>query len=68
MKSVIDQISAQNRLLENAEREAVKEEIQHPATSDNRRDFLKKAALGGVGRVPATILSIEDTISRPLVE
>ena len=64
MKSIIDQISAQNRLLENADREAVEAEIQHPATSDNRRDFLKKAALGGVGLAGFMHLSIEDTIAQ----
>ena len=64
MKSIIDQISAQNRLLENADREAVEAEIQHPATSDNRRDFLKKAALGGVGLAGLMHLSIEDTIAQ----
>ena len=64
MKGIIDHISAQNRLLENADREAVEAEIQHPATSDNRRDFLKKAALGGVGLAGLMHLSIEDTIAQ----
>ena len=64
MKSIINQISAQNRLLENADREAVEAEIQHPATSNKRRDFLKKAALGGVGLAGLMHLSVEDTIAQ----
>ena len=64
MKSIIDQISAQNRLLGNADREAVEAEIQHPATSNKRRDFLKKAALGGVGLAGLMHLSVEDTIAQ----
>ena len=64
MKSIIKQISEQNKIMENAEREAKKAEINDPATGANRRDFLKKAALGGVALGGLMSLSVEDTIAQ----
>ena len=64
MKSIIQQISAQNRKFESAEKEAVKAEIENPATSNNRRNFLKKTALGGIALGGLLKLSIEDTIAQ----
>ena len=64
MKSIIQQITAQNKLRENCEKETEKAEIENPATSNNRRDFLKKAALGGIVLGGLSGLSVEDTIAR----
>ena len=44
MKSIIQQIAAQNKERESAQKEAVMAEIANPATSNNRRNFLKKTA------------------------
>ena len=64
MKSIIQQITAQNKLRENSEKEAEKAEIENPATGNNRRDFLKKTALGGIALGGLLGLSVEDTIAR----
>ena len=64
MKRIIDQIIAQNRKIENRENEAIKAEIDNPATGNNRRNFLKKTALGGIALGGIMNLSIEDTLAR----
>src|SRR5664279_908459 len=64
MKSIIQQIADKNRKQERAESEAIKAEIANPATSNSRRNFLKKAALGGIALGGLMNLSIEDTIAQ----
>ncbi len=64
MKSIIEQIVNQNKKFEYEEREAVKAEIENPATSNTRRNFLKKTALGGIALGGLMHLSIEDTIAQ----
>jgi L-alanine-DL-glutamate epimerase-like enolase superfamily enzyme len=64
MKSIIQQIAEQNKLRENIEKETVKAEIENPETSNNRRNFLKKTALGGIALGGLLGLSVEDTIAR----
>jgi L-alanine-DL-glutamate epimerase-like enolase superfamily enzyme len=64
MKSIIQQISDQNKKLESTHRDAAKAEIANPATSNNRRDFLRKTALGGIALGGLMHLSIEDTIAQ----
>lgn len=64
MKNIIEQIIAQNKTKENTEAETIKADIENPATSNNRRNFLKKAALGGVALGGVMNLSIEDTLAR----
>ena len=64
MKSIIQQIADKNRKQERAESEAIKAEIANPATSNGRRNFLKKAALGGIALGGLMNLSIEDTIAQ----
>ena len=49
---------------EKAEKEAIKAEIANPATTNDRRNFLKKAALGGIALGGMMNLSIEDTIAQ----
>ncbi|MCX6011880.1 MAG: twin-arginine translocation signal domain-containing protein, partial [Chloroflexi bacterium] len=64
MKTVLKQIAEQTRQKERAEREAIKAEIANPATTTDRRNFLKKAALGGIALGGLMQLSIEDTIAQ----
>jgi len=63
MKSIIKQITESNRANELAEAEAVKAEINDPKTKDNRRDFLKKTAIGGISLAGMMGLSISDTLA-----
>ncbi len=64
MKSIIQQIIQQNKKEEAAQKEAVIKEIESPETSNNRRNFLKKTALGGIALGGLMHLSIEDTIAQ----
>jgi hypothetical protein len=48
MKTILHQIAEKTKQNERAEREAIKAEIANTATTNNRRSFLKKAALGGI--------------------
>jgi L-alanine-DL-glutamate epimerase-like enolase superfamily enzyme len=64
MKSILKQITDQTRLQEKAETDAIKAEIANPSTSNDRRNFLKKAALGGIALGGMMHLSIEDTIAQ----
>ena len=64
MKSILKQIAEKNRQMELAEKEAVKAEIDNPATTGSRRSFLKKAALGGIALGGMMNMSIEDTIAQ----
>jgi L-alanine-DL-glutamate epimerase-like enolase superfamily enzyme len=64
MKSIIQQIAEKNRLQENKEAEDIRKEIANPSTTNDRRNFLKKAALGGIALGGLMNLSIEDTIAQ----
>jgi len=64
MKSILQQIADKNRKEEKAESEALKAEIANPATPNDRRSFLKKAAIGGIALGGMMNLSIEDTIAQ----
>jgi len=64
MKNILQQIAEKTRKQEKAEREAIKSEITNPSTSNDRRSFLKKAALGGIALGGLMNLSIEDTIAK----
>ncbi len=64
MKNILKNIAAQNKKLENTEKEARQAEISNPATSNNRRNFLKKTAFGGIALGGLLNLSIEDTIAQ----
>ena len=64
MKSILQQIADKNKQNERVEAEAVKTEIANHSTSDNRRNFLKKAALGGIALGGMMKYSIEDTIAQ----
>jgi len=64
MKTVLQKIAEKTRNEEVVQREAIKAEIANPATSNDRRNFLKKAALGGIALGGLMHLSIEDTIAQ----
>ncbi len=64
MKTFIQKIANETRQLEIAERDKVKAEISNPATGNDRRNFLKKAALGGIALGGLMHLSVEDTIAQ----
>jgi L-alanine-DL-glutamate epimerase-like enolase superfamily enzyme len=64
MKSILQQIAEKNRKQEITEAEAIKAEIANPLTANSRRNFLKKAALGGIALGGFMNLSIEDTIAQ----
>ena len=64
MKSTLQLIAEKNRKEEHAEKESVRAELNSPATSNDRRNFLKKAALGGIALGGLLHLSIEDTVAQ----
>jgi L-alanine-DL-glutamate epimerase-like enolase superfamily enzyme len=64
MKSTLQQIAEKSRQKERVEVDAIKAEIANPATSNDRRNFLKKAALGGIALGGLMHLSVEDTIAQ----
>jgi L-alanine-DL-glutamate epimerase-like enolase superfamily enzyme len=64
MKTTLQQIADKSRQKERAERDAIKAEIANPSTPNDRRNFLKKAALGGIALGGLMHLSVEDTIAQ----
>jgi len=64
MKSIIQKIQEENRKNEHAEAAAIQAEINNPRTSNDRRSFLKRAAMGGIALGGLMHLSIEDTIAQ----
>ena len=64
MKQIIAKLKEENKKLEIAEAKAIQAEIDNPATSNSRRNFLKKTALGGIALGGLMSLSIEDTIAQ----
>jgi L-alanine-DL-glutamate epimerase-like enolase superfamily enzyme len=64
MKNVLKQIADETRKQERAQAESEKAELNNPNTGSDRRNFLKKAALGGIALGGLFHLSIEDTIAQ----
>jgi len=64
MKSIIQQIATKNKVREAQAAKARQAEIDHPTTSDNRRSFVKKTALGGIAMTSLLGLTFEDTIAQ----
>lgn len=67
MKNILQQINSGNKQQEKADIEARKAEILNPSASNDRRSFLKKAALGGIALGGLMHLSIEDTIAQTTI-
>jgi len=63
MKSIIKQIAESNKLNEKAEVALAQAEINNPNTKDNRRNFLKKTAIGGMTLGGLMGLSLSDTLA-----
>jgi len=68
MKSILQQIADKTRKKEKGDAEVIKAEIANPSTSNDRRSFLKKAALGGIALGGLMKLSIEDTVAQTNIE
>ncbi len=64
MKSILKQISQQNNELEKEEASLARLEINNPSTKKDRRDFLKKTAIGGITLAGMMGLPIADTIAQ----
>ena len=64
MKSILHNLIQQNKDQEKAAAEAIRKEIDHPFTQDNRRNFLKKSLFGGISLGSLWNLSIEDTLAQ----
>jgi L-alanine-DL-glutamate epimerase-like enolase superfamily enzyme len=64
MKTILRQIAEKQRQNEKAEKDKIRAEINDSSTTNDRRNFLKKAAFGGVALGGFLHLSIEDTIAR----
>lgn len=64
MKSELQHLIAKFKKEDKAYRQARIAEINNPSTTDQRRNFLKKTALGGIGIAGFLGLSIEDTIAQ----
>jgi hypothetical protein len=64
MKSIINQLTEVNKKMETAEADAARAEIENPSTGSDRRNFLKKAALGGIAIGGMLHMSLEDTIAQ----
>lgn len=64
MKNILKEIVAKTRQEERAKKAAIEAEIASPSTPSDRRNFLKKTALGGIALGGLIHLSIEDTIAQ----
>ncbi len=64
MKSVLQHLISKHRKEEKSYAKARQVEIDSPRTSDNRRDFLKKTALGGMALTGLGAISIEDIFAQ----
>lgn len=64
MKNILKQLMITTRQQENAGREAIKVELNNPSTTNDRRNFLKKAALGGIALGGMMSMSTEDIIAQ----
>jgi hypothetical protein len=62
MKQGIHQLINSNKAQEKARTQAILEEINHPATRPDRRNFLKRTALGGIALTGLVNLTAEETI------
>lgn len=64
MKNNLQKLAEENRRREQAATVAAQAEINNPSTTNQRRDFLKKTALGGIALTGLMTMSVEDTIAK----
>jgi len=63
MKNTLQKLITEHKAFELNYAQRRQEEIDNPSTATNRRDFLKKTALGGFSLTALTGLSIEDSLA-----
>jgi len=63
MKSILKEIVEKTRIEERAKKAVIEAEIDNPSSPSYRRNFLKKAAFGGIAPGGLVHLSTEDTIA-----
>ena len=63
MKSVLQQIIEKNKAADRQRKQDIQAELAHPHTTNARRDFLKKAAMGGLALGGLMSMPIEDTLA-----
>jgi len=64
MKSILKQITENNKRPEKEKTQCINKEIQNPSTSNNRRNFLKKTAIGGITLSGMMLMPFEDVIAK----
>lgn len=64
MKSILQKIIAGNKAIEQARADILRAEINNPGTKPDRRQFLKKTAVGGMALGGFMGMSIEDTLAQ----
>ncbi len=64
MKSILQQIIRQEQTTTGPGNCREKEEIDHPATTASRRNFLKNTSFGGIALTGLLTMSFEDTIAK----
>ncbi|MDH4092899.1 MAG: mandelate racemase/muconate lactonizing enzyme family protein [Cyclobacteriaceae bacterium] len=64
MKTILQEIISKNKERERIATAARQAEIDSPSTKDNRRDFLKKTALGGITLTGLMGMTFEDTVAQ----
>jgi L-alanine-DL-glutamate epimerase-like enolase superfamily enzyme len=64
MKSILQQIIADTKKKERQYADKLHQEIISPNTKDNRRDFLRKTALGGFSLTAMMGMTFEDTMAQ----
>ncbi len=64
MKTILQEIIGKNKEREQIATAARQAEIDSPSTKDNRRDFLKKTALGGITLTGLMGMTFEDTMAQ----
>lgn len=64
MKNIITEIIRKNKDRETLAAKVRQAEIENPSTNNNRRNFLKKTALGGMSLTAFMGMSYEDTIAQ----
>ncbi|HEY4154475.1 MAG TPA: hypothetical protein VGM24_03590, partial [Puia sp.] len=64
MNSILKKILDSNKQMEKAEANATTRELHDPATGNNRRNFLKKTARGGISLGGLMCLPFEDLVAQ----
>ena len=63
MKTDLQKLGETDKQSEKEKADAIQAEIANPTTTESRRNFLKKAAVGGIALGGMTHLPVEDVIA-----